>query len=285
MEHWSGVMAWEVRRLERVSSEAQRQSRRAADRANASKAREEEIARRATTMAAELQRSSGRITELEEMVVEMGRRERAIEEEVAELEEVKARLEEEKASWTQSRGDADDKHAEWERERQIFAQERQAWAEEKRTLIQDREAVVKARALERAKGQMSENDRAMVERVRMGIGSILGRKGGVVEDQLAEAVEDVRKLLQTREDEVVRLKEEVREINSGLEEEVKRATTDRDMWKNKVESAERGDSSRNNDMLMLEKRLRVSCPTTQRGHSDKRLKTIKSQTCLYATNL
>lgn len=281
MEHWSGVMAWEVRRLERISGEAQARADRASRQASSSKARADEMTRRTQEMDGEIQARGGRITALEEMVVEMGRRERAIEEEVRELDEIKRNLEREKAGWENDRGTKEQHVAEWEVERQSFERERQAWQGEKRMLIQDREAVVKARAAERQNGQMSEKDRAMVERVRAGLGSLLGKKAGVPEGEMADAVDDVRRLLERRENEVVKLKEEMREVNMGLEEEVRRVNADRDAWKGKAENVERSGATRSNELAVLEKQLRVGLLP---GCADPRHKEIRYPTCLYATN-
>jgi hypothetical protein len=192
------------------------------------------------------------------MAVELGRRERAMEEEVQHLDRIKSDLEREKAVWERDRGSGDQERAAMDAERRAFQQERQAWQEEKRSLIADREAVVRARAMERQNGQMSERDRAMVEQVRAGLGGMLGKKAGVAEGEMVGAVEEVRRLLQMRENEVVKLKEEMREVNQGLEAEIKRAAEDRDGWKSKAEHADRSMSTRSADVASLEKRLRVS---------------------------
>lgn len=257
MEHWSGVMAWEVRRLERVSAEAQQRSERANKRAATSKAREEESARKAGEMEAALRSSEGKVAELEEIVVEMGRRERALEEDLSEMERAKAGMEREKEACVRDQRGIESERASWGAERRRFEEERQQWLEEKRMLLQDREAVVKAKAAGRTEGQMPERDQAMIERVRAGLGGMLGRKAGVEPAEMADAVDEAQRLLRAREDEVVRLKGEIQEINMGLEEEVKRATTDRDVWKSKVEEAEREAPARAENVATLEKQLRV----------------------------
>ena len=257
MEHWSGVMAWEVRRLERMSTESQARLERSNRRAAASKAKEENLSRKMRELEAEIHRRADRTAELEEMVVEMGRRERAMEEEVRELDEAKTALETEKAAKEREIGSVSQDRSAWEQERRTFDDERQNWQTEKRMLIQDREAVVKARAIERSNGQMSEKDRAMVERVRIGLGGLLGKKAAVAEVEMAGAVDEVGRILQTREDEVVRLKEELREVNAGLEEEIRRVSGDRDLWKSKADAADRAGSARGVDLVSLEKRLNV----------------------------
>jgi len=258
MEHWSGVMAWEVRRLERTSTEAQTRLQRAIHRAAASRAKEDELSRRMHDLEAEIHRRGDRTAELEEMVVEMGRRERAIEEEVRELDEAKTALEKEKADREREIGNVTQDRAEWDQERRAFEEERQNWLTEKRMLIQDREAVVKARAAEQSTGQMSEKDRAMVERVRTGLGGLLGKKVAIGENEMPGAIEELGRLLETRENEIVRLKEELREVNAGLEEELRRVSADRDLWKGKAENADRTESARSADIAALDKRLRVS---------------------------
>jgi chromosome segregation ATPase len=257
MEHWSGVMAWEVRRLERTSSETYSRLERANKRAATSKAREEDMSRKVQDLEAELSRRAERTTELEEMVVEMGRRERAIEEEVRELDVVKKRLQDENAAKDREIEQVRSGQGSREEDMRSFEQERQNWLAEKRMLIQDREAVVRARAADRANGQMSEKDREMVERVRLGLAGLLGRKAVVGDAELPDAVEEVKKVLSARENEVVRLKEELREVNVGLEEEIRRISADRDLWKGKAEDVQRSGSSRENDVAALEKKLRV----------------------------
>ena len=258
MEHWSGVMAWEVRRLERTSAETQQRLERANKRAATSKAREEDMSRRFHELEAELHRRAARTTELEEMGVEMGRRERAIEEELRELDDVKTRLQDEHVAKDREMEQLRNGQGSREEDMRLFEQERQNWLAEKKTLIQDREAVVRARAADRANGQMSERDREMVERVRMGLGGLLGRKAAVGDAEMPDAVEEVKRVLSARENEVVRLKEELRQMNAGLEEEIRRVSADRDLWRGKAEDVQRSGSSRENDIAILEKKLRVS---------------------------
>ena len=255
MEHWSGVLAWEVRRLERVSAETQARFNRQFHNRAVNKDREEELARRVEALDGELARRVGRVEELEEMVVEMGRRERAMEEEVRGLDGAKAELERERERWAgEARSLKRDKDG-WGEERAKFEREREGWAKEKRTLLEDKEAMGRDRQKIMETGRMSDRDRATMDRVRGGLGSMLGKRGGVGEAEVVDAVEEVRSLLERRENEVVNLKEEMREINMGLEEEIRRISLDRDGWRSKVEKGERG---RRDEIAGFERRSRVS---------------------------
>ena len=258
MEHWSGVMAWEVRRLERIASESQARIEQAFRRAAASKAKEDELGRRMQELENEMHRRGDRTAELEEMVVEMGRRERAIEEEVRDLDEAKSALEKWKAEKEQEIGNVAQDRSAWDTERLAFDEARQNWQTEKKMLLQDREAVVKARAAERSNGQMSGQDRAMVESLRIGLERLLGKKAAIEHGDMVGALEEVRQLLGARENEVVRLKEELREVNGGLEEEIRRVSADRDLWKSKADTAEKTGLAKNAEFVALDKRSRVS---------------------------
>jgi len=253
MEHWSGVMAWEVRRLERISADTQARFHRQQKHIGMNKAREEDLARRVEALEIELERKVGRVTELEEMVVEMGRRERAIEEEVREFDGAKKSREIERGRWSSERGMFDRDKEGWETERLAHGEERQGWQMEKRMLTEQHEALVRERQMDT--GRVSDRDRAMMERIRGGLGGMLGRRGGVGEAEVVDAIDEVRGLLERRENEVVKLKEEMREVNMGLEEEVRRVSADRDGWKSKVE---RGEMGRREESSALQWQLRVS---------------------------
>lgn len=257
MEHWSGVMAWEVRRLERNAAEAQAKFTRQSRQITMNTDREHELLRRVEVLDLEVERKSGRVEELEEMVVEMGRRERAIEEEARELDGMKKGLEEERDRWSAERGMFDREKEGWETEKIAHGEERRGWQMEKRMLIHEKEAVIRERQMVMDSGRMSDRDRATMERIRGGLGGMLGRKGGVGEAEVVDAMEEVRRLLERRENEVARLKEEMREVNMGLEEEVRRVSADRDGWKGKVE---RGEYGRMEESAALQRQLRVSHP-------------------------
>ncbi|OCF31696.1 hypothetical protein I316_06703 [Kwoniella heveanensis BCC8398] len=247
MEHWSGVMAWEVRRLERTSAETQARYDKQALKLNTLKDREAELIRTVNEKVA-------RVQELEEMVIEMGRRERAIEEEARELDRHRARLEEERQGWMAERDayqrERDAWTAEkrgWDRDRQQWDQEQRRWGEERAGLIGDMQRLMES-------GQMSEKERAVMDQIRLGLGGILGRKmGSVGEHEVLPAIDEVKNLIGRREQEVVNLKEEMREVHMGLEEELRRAAEDRDMWKTR---ADQGETGQRDAMAGLEKRLR-----------------------------
>lgn len=255
MEHWSGVMAWEVRRLERVSAETQARSDRQIRQISTIKNREHDLTRQVKSLVAELESRAGRVTELEEMVVEMGRRERAIEEDVRDLDTAKSGLEKERDRWMIERAETERAKEGWDEERAAHEEERQGWQMEKRMMTEEKEALMRERQTLKDSGRMSERDRAMMSRMRGGLSGMLGRKGGVGEAEMVDALEEVRGLLELRENEVMRLKEEMREVNMGLEEEVRRVSADRDGWKCEVESGAQG---RKEESAALLRQIRVS---------------------------
>nr|XP_019050387.1 hypothetical protein I302_00818 [Kwoniella bestiolae CBS 10118]OCF29317.1 hypothetical protein I302_00818 [Kwoniella bestiolae CBS 10118] len=247
MEHWSGVMAWEVRRLERTSAETQARYDKQSMKLNNLKDREAELIRQSTEKV-------NRVKELEEMVIEMGRRERAIEEEARELDQYRVKLESERQSWLSEREayqrERDSWTTEkrsWDKERSTWENERRHWAEERAGFISDRQRLLES-------GQMSEKDRAMMDQIRLSLGGILGRKmGSVGEHEVLPSLEEVRGLISRREREVVSLREEMHEVNMGLEEELRRVAEDRDAWKGRVDQGEMG---RREEITAFEKKIR-----------------------------
>ncbi|WVQ79104.1 hypothetical protein IAT38_001198 [Cryptococcus sp. DSM 104549] len=244
MEHWSGVMAWEVRRLERASVDTQSRLDRHARKLSTLAAREADLVRQGEERGA-------RIAELEEMVLEMGRRERTMEEEVREMEGLRdgvAREREERlaerAEFERAQRGWGEERRRWEREVQGWDGERARWREEKEALFGDRERLMET-------GKMSDKDRQVKDHVKLVLGGILGRKTG--EDEVPGALEEVRELVGKREREVMNLRDEMREVNMGLEEEVKRVSVDRDAWKGK---AEKGEMMRREEVASLEQSLR-----------------------------
>ncbi|KAK8861587.1 hypothetical protein IAR55_002410 [Kwoniella newhampshirensis] len=247
MEHWSGVMAWEVRRLERVSGETQAKYNKQSKVISGFAAREADLVR-------QTEEKIARASELEEMVIEMGRRERAIEEEARELDERRIQLEQEKEGWMNEKEDYERERAGLVGERQIWDQERSNWEGEKRRWADEKEALLGDRQRMMESGQMSEKDKAMMESTRAVLGSILGRKSGTVgETEVVSALEEVRGLVQRREREVSNLRDEMREVNVGLEAEVQRVSEDRDAWKAKLD---RGESGKREEVGSMEKKLR-----------------------------
>lgn len=143
MEHWAGVMAWEVRRLERSASEASARydtqvsavetarNRLAELEENApqSQDREQEFTDRVGALERDLaterdqsQRRVGRISELEELVLEFGRRERALEDDAKRDNDNLAGIEEDR-----------------EQERQQWQQHRDQWDAERARLVAERD--------------------------------------------------------------------------------------------------------------------------------------------------
>lgn len=256
MEHWSGVMAWEVRRLEKASAHAQAQSAQQQRQVKTYKDREEAMRRQFTEIEQDLQQKTGRVGELEEIVVEMGQRERAIEDEIKQLDEERGILEKERQSWSGEKQSFSQERSAWERDKKAFEAEKRQWETERRTLQEERDNALRDRQKSLETGRMSDRDRAMMDKMRSGLGGILGRKSGTVaEAEAMDAMEEVKKLVERREKEVCTLRDEMREVNTGLEEEVRRVRADRDAWKIKVE---RGDLSKKDEVVQLEKKLRVS---------------------------
>jgi chromosome segregation ATPase len=255
MEHWSGVMAWEVRRLERISAETQARFNRQTRIINNTKSREAQFTRQISSLEEEVQRRSGRVEELEEMVVEMSRRERAIEEEVRDLEGVRDEYARSSEGWKRDKGGWDMEKLDWKERAKGFEEERQGWVMEKRMLVEAQKAV--------ASPKLSDKDKAVMENIRTGLGRMLGRKSGAVgEEEIGECLEEVGRLLGRRENEVASLKEEMREVNMGLEEEIRRVRGDRDGWKAKAEKVE---SAKKEDATVLERKMRVRPFLAQNG--------------------
>ncbi|WWD16501.1 hypothetical protein CI109_100927 [Kwoniella shandongensis] len=247
MEHWSGSMAWEVRRLERVSGETQAKYNKQSRKMNAFAAREADLQR-------QTEEKATRVAELEEMVIEMGRRERAIEEEARELDERRLELEKEKQGWLGEKEDYERERQGIVAERRTWDQGRIQWDEEKRRWQQEKDALMNDRQRVIESGQMSDKDRAVMDSTRAALGQILGRKTGTVgETEVISALEEVKGLVQRREREVSNLRDEMREVNMGLEEEVRRVSEDRNSWKAR---AEKGEAGKKEEWAVLEKRLR-----------------------------
>jgi chromosome segregation ATPase len=256
MEHWSGVMAWEVRRLEKVSAESQARYARQERQANMLKDREDAMRRQFAEIEQELQDKSGRVIELQEVVDEMRQRERVMQDEVRQLDEEREIMERERSAGSKDKQAFQQERSEWDRERRAFEAEKRQWESEKRALLEERDNASRDRQKSLESGQMSDRDRATMDRLRSGLGAILGRKSGNVgETEMVEAIEEVKTLVQRREKEVCTLRDEMREVNNGLEEEVRRVRADRDAWQGKVERAE---EKKKEELGQLEKRSRVS---------------------------
>lgn len=267
MEHWSGVMAWEVRRLEKIASDTQARFHRQSRHVDSSKEKEAKLLKqmgeleteceqrltRIQQLDEELHNRSGRVKELEEMVVDLGRRERGIEEEYRSLEKQKRGLEVEKEGWEMQRRAVYRDGAAWEAEKREWAKEREEWASHKRLLAEEMERLMKDRQKMLDAGKTSERDRALLEGIRARLGEALGRPG-LVEVELEGAIKEVAGLVKRKEMEVSGLRDEMKEVNMGLEEEVRRVSADRDVWKSKAEKVEQGFKA---DMAAVDRKLRV----------------------------
>ena len=260
MEHWSGVMAWEVRRLEGRAALTQSHHDRQSQRIAMNKDRERKLYGQIQALESELEQKVGRMGKMEEMVVEMGRRERAADKELRELDQSKRVLEREKERWMGERSAMERDQQGWERERIAYDGSRQGWQMEKRKLLEENVAMLREQKTVMENGRMSNQDQAKMERLRMILGAMLGRRGGLGEADVVGAMEEARRLLEMRENEVVRLKEDMREVNMGLEEELRRISADRDGWKGKIERAEQGRQEESAAML---RQLRASRSSLQ----------------------
>ena len=254
MEHWSGVMAWEVRRLEKAHAEAQARYNRQTKQITAAADRERQFREQIDGLSSDLEARHGRVMELEEIVLELGRRERAIEDEVAIVENERAALEQEKIGWTRERQMLAQRQKSLEDEAQAFEKERSGWAAEKRMFAEERQRLMGEFDKLSETGKVSDKDKAILDQLRVGLGGVLGRKG-LAETELVGALGEVRALMQRREKEVTALREEMKEVNMGLEEEVRRVSSDRDTWKAKAEGASQSSSTQ---VTALERQLRVS---------------------------
>ncbi|WVR03808.1 hypothetical protein IAU60_000804 [Kwoniella sp. DSM 27419] len=247
MEHWSGAMAWEVRRLEQAYAETQSRHERQSMQINTLRDREAELLR-------QVAERDARIQELEEMVIEMGRRERAIEEEARELNDQRLRLEGERRGWNAERDVYQHERDTWTAEKRSWDKERQGWDTEQRRWAEERAGLLSQQREMAASGQMSEKDRAVMDQIRLGLGGILGKKmGSVGEGEILPALEELKVLVGRREKELVDFKEEMREVHMGLEAELKRVAEDRDVWRKRTEQ---GESGRQDAVVALEKRSR-----------------------------
>ncbi|KAK4687380.1 hypothetical protein P7C73_g2748, partial [Tremellales sp. Uapishka_1] len=267
MEHWSGVMAWEVRRLERVASETQARFNRQSRHMSSNKDKELQLARqieqlesdlegtndREAGLQAELDRRAGRVVELEEMVVEMGRRERAIEEEIRAMDQANNLLEREKQAWEGERGRWEMEGRHWGEEKRSLEARYQNAEVEKKNLLEEREALNQDRQRLLQVGTRSERDTVNMDRIKSSLGGILGRREPVAESMVVDALEEVKSLVETRNREIGNLRDEVKEVNMGLEAEIRRVSEDRDGWKAR---AERGDQGKRDEIAALERQLR-----------------------------
>lgn len=249
-------MAWEVRRLEKVSAESQARYARQQSQANIYKDREDAMRRQFVELEQDLQDKSGRVIELQEIVDEMRQRERAMQDEVRQLDEEREILERERSAGSKEKQMFEQERSEWDRERRAFEAEKRQWESERRALQDERDNASRDRQASLESGRMSDRDRATMDRLRSGLGAILGKKSGIVgETEMIQGIEEVKKLVERREKEVCTLRDEMREVNTGLEEEVARVRADRDAWQSKVEKA---TTQKKDEVMQLEKKFRVS---------------------------
>ncbi|EIW66580.1 hypothetical protein TREMEDRAFT_12085, partial [Tremella mesenterica DSM 1558] len=253
MEHWSGVMAWEVRRLERVHSDTQARYNLQSKQIASVAQRERQLLDQIHTLEDDAEPKVRRIVELEEMVLELGRRERAMEEEVQLINRTKSALEKERNSWILERQEMEKMGGRWEDESRGFERDREGWMAEKRILTEERQRLIEEHRRILDNGRTSDRDKAMMDQMRIALGDILRRNGTVPEGELLSALNEVKGLVRRREKEVGDLREEMKEVNMGLEEEVRRVSTDRDVWKSK---AEKITMEKQTEIAVLEKHIR-----------------------------
>jgi chromosome segregation ATPase len=285
-------MAWEVRRLEKISSETQARFNRQSRHVDQNKDREAKLLKQMGDLEVEAEQRLTRIQqldgelhlrgakekELEEMVVELGRRERGVEEELRAMEKQKRSLEAEKEGWESQRRAVERDGGAFEAEKREWAKEREEWASHKRLLAEEMERLVKDRQKMLDAGKTSERDRAIMEGLKFRLGEVLGRSA-VGDHELEGALREVGTLVQRREKEVMGLKDEMKEVNMGLEEELRRVSAERDSWKVKAEKVEQGYKG---DLSVIERRARVS-PSSVKANI--RVKQNKYQTLHSVTKL
>jgi chromosome segregation ATPase len=267
MEHWAGVMAWEVRRLERVSNETQARFNRQSRHIDTSKEREADLLKQLGQLESEISQGAERMEqlqsvviekedkmkELEEMVVDMGRRERGVEEECRELEKQLRGLQVEKEGWEVQRHTVQRDNATFEAERQDWKKERDQWTMHKKVLADEMDKLVRERQRMLESGKMGERDRAALGAVRDKLGDIL-RRQNIPDDDLHLALGDVHQMVQKRDKEVATLRDELQEVNMTLEQQVRQVRAERDTWKAKAVNAESGHA----ELPILQKKIKVS---------------------------
>ncbi|WVQ74622.1 hypothetical protein IAR50_004223 [Cryptococcus sp. DSM 104548] len=248
LEHFGGVMSWEVQRLERINAEVMGRFEGMQTRLDGVEEREAELVR-------DVQEGRMKVEELEATVDELQRRARASDDQARQLEDQLAQAQQDQSNWRREQSQYDQERQEWMEEKQrwerqvaSFDVERRRWAEEKEVLFGDREKMMQQ------SGQSSERDRQIKSHVQTSLGALLGRRAGQVdEEEIVPAFEQLRTVLAEKEREIMGLREEVREVNMGLEEEVRRVSQDRDAWKAKVE---KGEAMKREEVASLEQSLR-----------------------------
>ncbi|ODN97471.1 hypothetical protein L198_04038 [Cryptococcus wingfieldii CBS 7118] len=248
LEHFGGVMSWEVKRLERINAEVM-------SRFEGMQARMDGVEEKEAELVRDVQEGRMKVEELEAIVSELQRREQAFDDETRQLEDQIARAQQDQSNWQRERSQIDQERQAWMEEKEIwdrqaanFDAERRRWAEEKEALFGDREKMMQQ------SGQSSERDRKIKSHVQTTLGALLGRRAGQVdEEEIVPAFEQLRTVLSEREREIMSLREEVREVNMGLEQEVRRVGEDRDAWKAKVE---KGEAMKQEEVASLERSLR-----------------------------
>lgn len=234
MEHWAGVMAWEVRRLERVSSETQARFNRQSRHIDTSKEREAAMLKqmgeleshldrrgeRINQLQEEMSRGEGRTKELEEMVVELGRRERGVEEECRGLQKQLRGMEVEKEGWEVQRRAIERDTSVFESERSAWTKERDEWTMHKKVLADEMDKLMRDRQRMLDAGKTGERDSAA-------LGGVKARLGAVLQRPVTDVEGAVNEVLARKEREIETLRKEMQEANAGWEDELRRAREDK----------------------------------------------------------
>lgn len=255
MEHWAGVMAWEVRRLESVVKQAEARAEKAAqDSAEVASLRK--VARRAQALESEsrelvqdLEESNGRIRQHQEeahmLKSELHERDERITQLEAALQKAEIDLSEQHEHGARMATEAD-KHRsrvmeleehldeldagqstriqELEQSVQQSNQERDQWIEER---IQLRE--------EAEEGKMKAN---MWETAKLGAAQALGLEMVASVTDMVDGIKRLSSTVKDRDEELKVVKEEMREVGLGLESEIGRLADERDSLRAKLEQVE-----------------------------------------------
>ncbi|TXT14708.1 uncharacterized protein COLE_00901 [Cutaneotrichosporon oleaginosum] len=227
-EHYAGVLARELRHLQRRENQTSRQPSEPA---------------RALEHEEEISRLTDRIDALEEQLAEAGRREQVLESNQRALEQNATTFDGAVAQFSKDR-------EEWLNERdEILLKERDNLVKERESLAKEREGFVMerdARDLEQqsfvSRHETSTSlTRALHERIGASLGALLGRPP-VAEEDMASAIDEAAAQMARRDRDIARLREEIEDIvaaNEGADADFKRVSSERDEWKSVAETAKR----------------------------------------------
>jgi chromosome segregation ATPase len=279
MEHWAGVMAWEVRRLENVVKIAEDKAARAAqdaremERLKAIARRTDQLETELDELGQQLDRRDKKLTEQEDeakiLKSELNNRDQRIydlesaiattKDELKQRRQHAALIETEVAQHRSRASEMEEmlKNAESQQTGKLQEMERDVkLAEEEKGRCVDERVRLRELAEE---GKMQSN---MWETAKIGASQALGVQqiGNVAE--MVDAIKKLSGSIKTRDEELKILKDEMREVSLGFEDEVARIAKERDSVRSKLE--EMSGRSMNDETVRLrqteglEAKLRVS---------------------------